>query len=325
MYSTKDAITMSLKDILEKLSDYDIYAYYMGKFQVGKLYNSPLRSTDKIPSFAVFPSRNHDLLFKDHGSGQSGNAITFCKLMSNVNTREQLERELLTILKSSNPNGVRTRTIQYTPSIGCNIGIVRQPFTDTDILYWKQYGIKEKTLHLYDVFSIRYFLLNNVVRAIYKTDCPMYAYKVNNHFKIYRPLAPKQTKWRNNMTMFDIQGFNQLNLDKTNILIITKSMKDVMVLHEMGYNAISPSSETTFIDDNTVSWCKSTFKHVILLFDRDKTGVQRTRKFSKKYGLDAFLINKRFKAKDISDAVKINGFNVIKNWLDNTLTKYKND
>lgn len=316
---------MSLKDILEKLSDYDIYAYYMGKFQVGKLYNSPLRSTDKIPSFAVFPSRNRDLLFKDHGSGQSGNAITFCKLMSGVKTREGLEKELLKILKASNPDSIRSRTVQYTPSSGCNIGIVRQPFTDADDLYWTQFGITRKTLKLYNVFSIRYFLLNNIVRAIYKNDCPMYAYKVNNHFKIYRPLAPKQTKWRNNMTSSDIQGFNQLNLNKTSILIITKSMKDVMVLYEMGYNAISPSSETTFIDDNVVNWCKSTFKHVLLLFDRDKTGVQRTRKFSKKYGLDSFLINKKFKAKDISDAVKINGFNTIKDWLDNTLTKYKND
>ena len=100
MYSTKNAITMSLKDILGKLSDYDIYAYYMGKFQVGKLYNSPLRSTDKIPSFAVFLSRNHDLLFKDHGSGQSGNAITFCKLISGVKTREELEKELLKIIQN---------------------------------------------------------------------------------------------------------------------------------------------------------------------------------------------------------------------------------
>ena len=325
MYSTKDAITMSLKDILGKLSDYDIYAYYIGKFQVGKLYNSPLRSTDKIPSFAVFPSRNHDLLFKDHGSGQSGNAITFCKLISGVKTREEFEKELLKILKSSNPESIRSRTIHYSPSSGCNIGIVRQPFTDVDDLYWTQFGIKRNTLTKYNVFSIRYFLLNNTVRAIYKNDCPMYAYKVNNHFKIYRPLAPKQTKWRNNMTQDDIQGFNQLDLKDKSLLIITKSMKDVMVLREMGYNAISPSSETTFISNNVIDWCKKTFKHILLLFDRDKTGVQRSRKFSKEYGLDAFLINKRFKAKDISDAVKINGFNVIKNWLDNTLTKYKND
>ena len=54
MYSTRTAITMSLKDLLDKLDDYDIYSYYVGQFKIGKLFNSPLRSDDKNPSFAIF-------------------------------------------------------------------------------------------------------------------------------------------------------------------------------------------------------------------------------------------------------------------------------
>ena len=38
----------------------------------------------------------------------------------------------------------------------------------------------------------------------------MYAYKVYNHFKIYRPLADKYTKWRSNLNINDVQGFKQL-------------------------------------------------------------------------------------------------------------------
>lgn len=49
----------------------------------------------------------------------------------------------------------------------------------------------------------------------------MYAYKVYNHFKIYKPLADKYTKWRNNLTEYDIQGYKQLP-KKGDILIITK-------------------------------------------------------------------------------------------------------
>ena len=325
MYSTKDAITMSLKDILEKLSDYDIYAYYIGKFQVGKLYNSPLRNSDKNPSFAVFPSRNGSLLFKDHGTGQSGTSITFCKLMIHTDNKTELIKELLKILKHTKPDYDCKRTIQYNTRSTCDIGIVRQPFTDIDMEYWKQYNISEDTLKRYNVFSILYFLLNKTVRFIYKNDCPMYAYKVNNHFKIYRPLAPKQTKWRNNLTEDDIQGLSQLDLDPLKtypLLIITKSLKDVMVLHEMGYYSISPSSETTFIPDTIYTKLKNKFKHIVLLYDRDETGVLEAKKFSKKYGIDAFFINKKFKAKDISDAVKINGYDKIKTWLDNTLSKY---
>ena len=47
----------------------------------------------------------------------------------------------------------------------------------------------------------------------------MYAYKVYNNFKIYRPLADKYTKWRNNLTDYDIQGYEQLP-QKGDILFI---------------------------------------------------------------------------------------------------------
>jgi hypothetical protein len=88
MYSTKTAITMSLRDLLEKVNDYDIYAYYLGSFKPGKLMNSPLRPDDKIPSFAIFPSKTGDLLFKDHGTGESGNAIKFMKLYKGISERK---------------------------------------------------------------------------------------------------------------------------------------------------------------------------------------------------------------------------------------------
>ena len=63
MYSTKTAITMSLKDILDKLTDLDIYTYCIGQFRVGKLMNSPLRSDDNNPSFGIFQARNGGLLY----------------------------------------------------------------------------------------------------------------------------------------------------------------------------------------------------------------------------------------------------------------------
>ena len=62
--------------------------------KIGKLINSPLRSDDKVPSFAIFRSKSGDLLFKDHGSGETGNAIKFIKLYKGIQTRDELEREL---------------------------------------------------------------------------------------------------------------------------------------------------------------------------------------------------------------------------------------
>ena len=43
--------------------------------------------------------------------------------------------------------------------------------------------------------------------------------------------------------------------------------------------------------------------------------MKTAREYSKQFGFDAVFVNKRYHAKDISDAVKVNGFTEIKNWL----------
>ena len=92
-----------------------------------------------------------------------------------------------------------------------------------------------------------------------------------------------------------------------------------MCLYEMGYTAISPSSESTFISDKALNQLKRRFKRILICFDRDVSGIKNMRKISLKTGLNGFLVHKKWKAKDISDAVKLNGFEIIKNWLKETL------
>ena len=150
----------------------------------------------------------------------------------------------------------------------------------------------------------------------------MYAYKVYDRFKIYRPLASKYTKWRTNLTNRHVQGLSELPQEGGNLLIITKSLKDVMCLYEMGFNAIAASSETTFIPDDILNLLQTKWKNIIILYDRDKTGMKTAREYSKKYGLDAIFVHKKFKAKDISDAVRDNGFFAVKNWLTKTVERY---
>ena len=203
-----------------------------------------------------------------------------------------------------------------------DIGIVRQPFTEVDKQYWKQFHISQDTLKLFQVFSIKYFLCNRVVRGTYKESSPMYAYKVFDKFKIYRPLASKYTKWRTNLTNRDVQGLAEIPKEGGNLLIITKSLKDVMCLYEMGYNAIAASSETTFIPEDILQSLRSKWKHIVIIYDRDKTGMLEARKYSKQYKLDAIFVHKRFKAKDISDAIRDNSYAEVKQWLTNTLKKY---
>lgn len=308
-----EEVNVTLEYILSKVTEYDIYAAYLGKFKVGMIYNSPFRK-DKNPSFGTFYSRSSkQLMFKDHGTGDCGNVIKFVSLITGITNYSDILNDIVKKLNITNDTQL-VSSKQYISSTETVIGVVRQDFTLTDTNYWSQFNISLPTLKKFGVSSIKYYLCNGIVKGIYKDSNPMYAYKVYNHFKIYRPLADKYTKWRNNLTENDIQGFKQL--PKTgDILIITKSMKDVMCLYEMGISAISPSSESTFIPDKVLEQLKKRFKRIIIMFDRDEAGVKYLRKMSLKTGLEGLLVHKKFKAKDISDAVKANGFTKIKQWL----------
>ena len=312
---------ITLDWILSKVTEYDIYAKYIGQFKVGMIYNSPFRK-DKNPSFGIYYSkRTKQLLFKDHGTGECGNVIKFVSLFTGKTEYNDILSDIVDKLNITN-NTKLVSSKQYIPPTETVIGVVRQEFTDVDINYWKQFNISINTLKKFNVNSIKYYLCNGIVKGTYKRENPMYAYKVYNNFKIYRPLADKYTKWRNNLTDYDIQGYEQLP-QKGDILFITKSMKDVMCLHEMGYPAVSPSSESTFLPKDVLEQLKTRFKRIIILFDRDISGVKRSRKLSQETGLEALFINKKFKAKDVSDAVKANSFEEIKNWLNETIKNYR--
>lgn len=312
---------ITLDWILSRVTEYDIYAHYLGQFKVGMIYNSPFRK-DKNPSFGIFYSkRTKQLLFKDHGTGDCGNVIKFISLYTGITNYNDILLDIVNKLKITSDTKL-VSSKQYIASTETVIGVVRQDFTAEDINYWSQFNICINTLKKFNVNSIKYYLCNGIVKGIYKKENPMYAYKVYNNFKIYRPLADKYTKWRNNLGQYDIQGFKQL--PKTgNLLIITKSLKDVMCLYEMGISAISPASESTFIPDDVLDNLKKRFKHILICFDRDTAGIKYLRRISLKTGLKPLLVHKKWKSKDISDAIKLNGFENIKNWLYETIKNYR--
>ena len=319
MYSsskTKFQLELTLDNILKKTTEYDIYERYLGKFTIGNVYNCPYRK-DKNPSFAIFRARNGNLLFKDFATGECGGIIKFVGKIANLTSYNSILQRIVQDLQLTNNSKpkVHREILEHET----NIGIVRQQFSKYDLDYWSQFAITKKTLQLYNVFSIKYYLSDGIVKLIYRDNCPMYAYKVNDKFKIYRPYAvDKRSKWRNNLTENDIQGYQQLPL-KNDLLIITKSLKDVMCLYEMGFIAIASSSESTFIPEKALEALKKRFKRIIILYDRDVPGVRQSRAISLKTGLEAILINKRFLCKDISDTVKVWGKTKTKNWLNKTL------
>lgn len=312
---------ITLDYILSKVSEYDIYQAYIGNFKVGMIYNSPFRK-DKNPSFGCYYSRTtKQLMFKDHGTGDCGNVVKFVSLLTGLTNYSDILNNIVNKLKITN-NMPLGSSKQYIPSKETVIGVIRQNFTDIDINYWAQFHISLSTLKKFNVDSIKYYLNNGIVKGIYKDNNPMYAYKVYNHFKIYRPLADKYTKWRSNLNINDVQGFKQL--PKTgDTLIITKSLKDVMCLYEMGINAVSPNSESSWLPDKALESILKRFKTVLICFDRDVAGMKNMRKLSLKTGLNCIIMPKRFSAKDISDAIKVNGFDVVKKYIYEEIEKEK--
>ena len=314
---------ITLEWILSKVTEYEIYSHYLGQFKVGAIYNSPFRK-DKNPSFGVYYSKKaNKLLFKDHGTGECGGVIKFISLITGITDYNSILENIVEQLRITK-NTKLDSTKEYKPTGETVIGIVRQPFTEVDKAYWNQFNITESTLKKFNVNSIKYYLCNGIVKGIYKDTNPMYAYKVNNNFKIYRPLGDKYTKWRNNLTQDDIQGYQQLP-KKGDILIITKSLKDVMCLHEMGIPAISPSSESTWIPDTTLEALKKRFKRILVCFDRDSSGCKNSIKIWNKYHIKPFFINKKFHAKDISDAIRYNSFEEIKTWILKEINNERNE
>ena len=312
---------ITLEYILSKVTEYDIYAHYLGQFKVGMIYNSPFRK-DKNPSFGIFYSkRTKQLLFKDHGTGECGNVIKFVQLYTGKTNYNDILQDIVAKLNITTDTKLDSSK-QYIPSQETVIGVVRQEFTDVDTNYWSQFHISTKTLKKFNVNSIKYYLCNGIVKGIYKPENPMYAYKVYNNFKVYRPLGDKYTKWRNNLTEYDVQGYEQLP-KKGDVCIITKSLKDVMCLYEMGIPAISPSSESTWLPDTVLEDILKRFKRVLICFDRDGPGMRNLRKISLKTGLNGLIMHKKFKAKDISDAIKANGFDKVKEYIYAEIDKEK--
>jgi DNA primase len=67
------------------------------------------------------------------------------------------------------------------------------------------------------------------------------------------------------------------------LLCVTKSLKDVMLLHELGIPAIAPCSENLFLTDRQYEALRPNFKHCIVCFDNDMAGITNLRAIKKKY------------------------------------------
>lgn len=325
MYSTKNAFKQKeervVVNIYDYLDPYAIFAKYIGAFIIGRAYNSPLRE-DKSASFAVFIDKKTSmLLYKDLATGDCGDAIKFVKVLFNLNSaKEAILLIKKDFLLESNPIKLETKK-EYSYS-RVKISISRRLFNEQDLKYWSNFGIKRETLSKFNVIPIKSYASDDIVKYIRTGNELAYAYKVFSNFKIYRPLSSKQDKWRGNLSSLDMFGYEQLP-KSGQILFVTKSLKDVMVLHELGYPAIAPPSESSAVNDLVIKDLNNRFNKIIIFYDRDAAGLRYARKLFQKTRWDFFFIPKHFNLKDLSDFAGEKGLTEAGALIDSVVDKKK--
>lgn len=317
MYDTRLAdIDLSLEGLLTKTTEYDIYRYYIGdNFKLGRVMSSPLRE-DKTPSFSIFKSsKSGSLLFKDQATGDTGNCIQFVMLKENLSYRQAVIRIMKDTVSSNltmSTKGIEIKEdYKDTSSI---ISIYKRNFNTTDDIYWNQYSITREDLKEYNVLPIHSYLINGIDSSWSNSNInPGYAYLIFNKIKIYKPLADKKFKWVSNCSSYDLQGLEQLKYS-SDTLIITKSLKDVIILNKLGYNAIAASSENTDIPKNIIDHLKSRYSNIIIFYDNDEAGKIGANKIATKNNFKTIFIPDQT-TKDISDYTKAYGLEKSKELL----------
>lgn len=177
------------------------------------------------------------------------------------------------------------------------------------LLYWSEYSITQATLDKFKVKPISHIIKNNVVEELNENA---YAYCEHlPYLKILRPeVVSKKDKWRSTTPKNIFHGDTYLDSYKGLKFIVTKSLKDVMVLSEMGINAIAVMSESISASELPHDYWKETS---LVIMDNDEAGKKCAKTWEKSGFCTAFI--EEDGCKDISDLVKKKGLQYAKEYV----------
>lgn len=318
-YNIKPLINKNI--LLSEIGDYSIFKSYCKNFnKPNEVFSSPFR-IDNNPSFGIFYSKIYNvLLFKDLKTGEIGDCFTFVRKLYNISLWDALsliakdfklqDKYLVGECRNPNPiNNIKIETLdeKYKKNKVTSIKITSRLFRVYDLDFWQQFGIFSKTLTKFRVVPVEYVHINDF---IVKADKYSYAYLELKDsivtYKIYQPFSVYH-KWLTNHPPNVHQGYYQLP-EKGDLLIITKSLKDVMSIYDVtGIPSIGIQAETVYIKPSVMDEYKQRFKKVICLFDNDETGKAWSQKYNEVYNIPYILIPDEYKSKDFSDLVKNKG------------------
>lgn len=309
MYNTKQIITYVDKDdILSQFSQLAIFNHFSPsnvELNIKQLVNSPLRE-DKHPSFILLEGDNGVVYYYDFADGDTGDCFDFAMKITGKTFKEVLyslaKKTTLPITKIKNSKIINQSKSEFYPYY--------RAFSYTDKQYWQSYHISRNTLDFFKVSSLTCYRING--KAVYPKKA--YLYKVGSRIKIYQP--EDTPKFVGNTNKNSIQGYTQID-KMANELFIVSSLKEVMVMYELGFTAVAFNSESSLPKDYIIDYFKAIYDNIYILYDWDEGGYYLSDVASKKYNIPNITEKFIQKEKDLSDFVKENGLNKLKKLINN--------
>ena len=315
---------LELRPVPEKLSQEVLLKYnseetymehYLGIPVKKGLFKSPLRR-DNTPTCSFYRDSCGRLIFKDFRGDFYGNFIEVVKYKYGVSYPKALaiiandfgikQNPELKVNKSCIKEYSNNKLEKSEESI---IKVKIKDFTEEELDWWRSYGITLNTLKKFFVFSCEIVFLNDQIYSYSSSTSFNFGYfypSKDNNKQYWRIYYPQNRKYRfiSNWNKTMIQGIHMMP-KSGKFLVITKSMKDVMLCYELGIPAIAPNSENLFITDSQWDNIVIKFKHIFLLYDTDLAGVANSKRIKKKFPkIQVLLIPRKYKAKDITDLYK---------------------
>lgn len=310
-----------------------IFRYYIPfDFKLGRNFKNPFYQDTKASCNIYYDRHKQCFKIKDFGNTEySGDCFAFVAKINNLDVQQDFLEVLQIINKDLNlhleehstaTNSTSLSTKRNSKSFTEDIITVRQteqtkrpyyfeekPFSLEELQYWDTYGINEKTLLYFHVIAIKWFQSENKDGNVYQLQAsvqePIFGYSGNEFIKIYRPKSKLRFLYGGLLPETYCFGLQQLP-NRGDIVFITSGEKDVMSLYAKGFNAICFNSETSLIPVHIIKMLSCRFKHIILLYDVDNTGLSASKNQVEnltKYGVKRLLLplSGTKKEKDISD------------------------
>ena len=303
--------------LFDRITQEEVFLRYFGFCDMHIKFCNPLRN-DNDPGCS-FNWNSGVLFFSDYSTKKSYTCVNVVMESEGINYPRALDR-IYEVFINNNSNIITNKVIRVKePKKPKDIKCKIQSFTSIDIQYLKQFGITSKFCKLAKWYSIKHYWIDGELMYTYSNYNPCIGYYFNGRWKLYFYLN-KEWRFLSNTTKNDIQGWNILP-KIGDLLIITKSFKDVGTLYEQEISSISPQAESILLPENIINDLKLRFTTIYTLFDYDNTGIHLAWQMRKLYNIKPlFFTNKIWNrkggymgCKDASDYRKLFGKDELKN------------